>query len=181
MILILGKGTLATALHNRLPSSLLVGRPDFDFQNQNDCDRLVEQYMPTVVINTAALNQQHDPWSILTTNYTSPVYLTLRFYEKMLQGQIINISSASALWPSFPGINSERLCYNISKESLSMFGRHFNRKIVDDGKPIVITTVELGKFPSKFNDFQDGMSVNTAVSVIESVIATPSQQITVIK
>jgi len=181
MILILGKGTLATALHNKLPSSLLVGRPDFDFQNQKDCDRLVEQYMPTVLINTAAVNRQHDPWSILTTNYTSAVYFTLKFYEKMSQGQIINISSASALWPSFPGIDSGRLCYNISKESLSVFGRHFNRKIIDDEKSVVITTVELGKFPSKFNNFQDGMSVDSAVSIIESVIKKRSQQITVVK
>lgn len=181
MILILGKGTLATGLHNRLVNSTLVGRPEFDFMTKSDCDRLVEQYTPTVLINTVAVNQQHDPWTILTTNYTSSVYLTLKFYQQMKSGQIINISSASALWPSFPGITDQRLCYNISKESLSIFGRHFNRKIIDKPGDVTVTTVELGKFPSKFNNFQSGMELAKAVSAVESAIACPVQQLTIVR
>lgn len=181
MILILGKGTLAFELHKKNPTSIVVGRPEFDFATRADCDRLVSQYNPTVLINTVGANQYQDPWTILTTNYTSAVYITMMFYEKMCYGQIINISSASALWPSFPGIDSQRLCYNISKESLSVFGRHFNRKIIDDQKSVTISTVELGKFPSKFNNFQPGMDLEKAADTINSLIKNPVQQLTVVK
>lgn len=181
LMLILGKGTLGTALHSHFPDSLLIGREDFDLSSQCDCDRLIETFNPTVVINTVAVNQTHDPWEILTVNFTSAVYLTLGFYEKMSKGQIINISSTSTLWPSYPGVDTGRLCYNLSKESLSGFGRHFNRKIVDDNKLVTISTLEVGKFPSKFNGFQDGMPISKVVDTVDSIMQTSAQQITVIK
>jgi NAD(P)-dependent dehydrogenase (short-subunit alcohol dehydrogenase family) len=181
MILILGKGVLATALSVHLPHSVMVGRPDFDFAQKTDCDRLLDFYSPSVVINTVAVNHQKNAWDILITNYVSAVYLTLGFYQRMSEGQIINISSASTIWPSFPGIDSQRLCYNLSKESLSTFGRHFNRKIVNDAKPVVISTVELGRFASPMNDWHAGLELDKAVQEIGNVMITKAQQITLIK
>lgn len=181
MILIIGKGTLGSALHDHFSGSLLVGRPEFDLSLQTDCDRLVASYAPKIVINTVAVNQSHDPWEILTVNFTSVVYLTLKFYEKMGAGHLINISSASTLWVSYPGIDTGRLCYNISKENLSQFGKHFNRKIVDENKSLVLSTLEVGKFPSRFNNNQPGMPVNKIVNLVDDIIQNPAQQVTVIR
>ena len=181
MILILGKGVLATALHSKIVNSKMVGRPDFDFAVQHDCDRLISLYDPTVVINTVAVNQQKDPWTILTTNFTSAVYLTLKFYDKMSQGQIINIGSASSVWPSYPGIDTQRLCYNCTKENLATFGRHFNRKIVDDKKPVTVSTVELKRFASPMNNFHEGMNIDRAVDAVLLIMQNQAQQITFTK
>lgn len=181
MILILGQSTLAKELQILLPTAQIVGKPDYDFSVQQDCDRVLSQYEPTVVINTHALNQHNDPWQILTVNYTSVVYLTLGWYDKMHQGHIINISSTSTYWPSYPGIDTGRLCYNVSKESLSMFGRHFNRAIVDHDHKPTVTTIELGKFNSKFNDFSGGMSVSKAAGMVKNCIDNPVTSMSVIK
>lgn len=182
MMLILGTGTLATALATHFPDSTIAGRPRFDFSQKQCCDELIDYYMPSIVINTVAVGDQSDPWQILTTNFTSAVYLTLKFYEKMSQGQLINISSASALWPSYPGIDHSRLCYNISKESLSQFGRHLNRAVVDSPKPVTISTLEIGKFASRLNNYQDGgIPIERVVSSIADLIQHPRQQVTEIK
>jgi short-subunit dehydrogenase len=180
MILILGKGDLATAIHQQLPDAVCVGRPEYDFKCKNDCDKLLDDYTPTVVINTVAVNEHHNVWDILTVNYTSVAYLTVGFYERMPTGHIINISSATTMWVSYPGINNGRLAYNISKESLSNFGRHFTRKTVDD-TGVYISTVELGKFPSKFNNFSQGMDINKAAGIVVSLLDNPVNQITVAK
>ena len=180
MILILGKGDLAQVIQNKLPGSICVGKPEFDFSQQHECDRLINTYMPSVVINTVGVNQHSDLWNILTVNYTSSVYLTLGFYDKMDRGQIINISSASALWASYPNIDTGRFVYNISKENLSTFGRHFNRKIVDDNKNVIVSTAEIGKFPSKFNNYQPGTDIGAVADVIVDLISNPRQQITFI-
>jgi short-subunit dehydrogenase len=181
MILILGKGTLALALRAALQNSVCVGRPEFDLGNQQDCDRLINSYDPAVVINTVAVNQHADAWDILTTNYVSAVYLTLGFYNKMTTGQIINISSTSTLWVSYPGIGTGRLIYNISKENLSLFGRHLNRQIVDNNKSLIVSTAEIGHFPSKFNNYKTGGDLDAIVNVLVDLVNRPKQQVTFIK
>jgi hypothetical protein len=154
---------------------------EFDLSTQKDCDLIVEKFEPRILINTVAVNQTHNPWDILTVNFTSVAYLTLKFYEKMSQGQIINISSTSTLWTSYPGIDTGRFCYNLSKENLSLFGKHFNRKIVDETKPFVLSTLEIGKFASKFNNFQSGMPIDEIIKIVDSVVHRPVQQVTVIR
>jgi hypothetical protein len=181
MILIIGKSALANELSQCMPDATLVGRPEYDLLTQASCDQIINQFNPTLLINTHAVNENHNPWDIITVNYTSIVYLTLGFYKKMQSGHIINISSTSTYWPSYPDIKTGRLCYNISKESLSAFGRHFNRHSVDHKNKPMVSTIELGKFNSKFNNFSGGMSINKAASVVKSCIDNPVTSISIIK
>jgi short-subunit dehydrogenase len=181
MILIIGHSDLGLALANQLSDTIVVGRPEYNLLVKEDCDRLVADYNPTVVINTAGVNQTHSQWDILTVNYVSVAYLTIKFYDKMQDGQIVNISSTSTYWPSYPGIASGRLAYNISKEAISNFGRHFNRKIVEETKPVVVTTVELGKFNSKFNNYAGGMTTDRAAELVVGCITNPVTHLAVIK
>jgi len=182
MILLLGTSDLAHAIQQQLSEpSIIVGRPTYDFSLQSDCDQAVQDHNPTVVVNTVAVNEHHDAWQILTTNFVSSVYLTLAFYHKMQQGQIINISSTSTYWVSYPNISNQRLCYNISKEALSQFGRHFNRKIVDDNRPVTVSTVELGSFPSRFNGHQGTMSIEKAAAAVCDCIRDPRTAVSRIK
>jgi short-subunit dehydrogenase len=181
MILIIGKSALAIELATLLSGVVVVGRPEYDLSTQESCDQLIAQYTPNLVINTHAVNESHSAWDILTVNYTSTVYLTLGFYEKMGPGHIINISSTSTYWPSYPGITSGRLCYNISKESLSAFGKHVNRAVVDQKNKPIISTIELGKFNSKFNNFSGGMSLSKVANIVKSCIDNPVTAISIIK
>lgn len=169
MILITGRSTLAGELAKNLNDCIIVGKPDYDFSLKADCDRLIDNYpTPNVIINTFA-SIDTDEWDSLTTNYTAPVYLTCKYYDKLQQGHIINISSTSAWWSSFPDIDSKRFFYNISKYNLSEFGRQFNRKIVNDSKNVVVSTLELGRFESKLSEFT-GQKIENIVEQINLVI-----------
>lgn len=181
MILIIGHSDLGRALAKQLPNTITVGKPEYNLLVKEDCDRLVADYNPDVVVNTVALNQTHSEWDILTVNYVSIAYVTMKLYEKMSAGHIINISSTSTYWPSYPGIDNGRLAYNISKESLSNFGKHFNRKIVDDNRPVTVSNIELGKFNSKFNNYAGGMTVERAADIVAGCINNPVTQISVIR
>jgi short-subunit dehydrogenase len=182
MILILGNGSLAQSLEKILSDTKIVGRPEYDFSKQQDCDKLVETYSPDVIINTVGIITENY-WETLNTNYVSSVYLTVKFYEKLDCVHIINISSASAFWPSYPGIDNKRFCYNISKEALTSFGRFMNRKIIDDKyKQITVTTIEPGSFSSKLNNFTTGrLTADRVAELIKHVISNPVEQVSLIK
>jgi len=178
MILILGKGTLAQTLHDTIPNSIMVGRPEFDFAFQDQCDLLIEKYPnPRCVINTVGVISDNT-WINLVTNFVSPSYITMRYLENS-PCHIINISSASAWWPSHPGLDFKRFSYNISKESLSNLGKHLNRIVIDDPNK-QITTVEPGKFISKMSHHQ-GQDIQDIVNCILMSIDNKIHHISLIK
>jgi hypothetical protein len=180
MILILGKSTLSIELKNLLPTAEIAGRPDYDFSKEEDCLRLVEKYTPTVLINTVGVLND-DIWNMLVTNYVSVVYTSLKFYEKNNNLQIINISSAASHWVSYPDIDINRLCYNISKESLTNFGCHMARKTVNESN-FVISTIEPGKFPSKINNFDQSKFIAADVAqIIKNVIGSSITRVSMAK
>lgn len=178
--IILGNSNLGAAIQSRCPEFEIIGRPEYDLASKHDCDRVVIDHTPDIVINTVALNESHDAWEILSTNYVSSVYLTLSWLKKMSRGHIINISSASSYWTSWPDISDGRLSYNISKEALSLFGKHVNRKIVDSSD-VIISTVELGSFSSKFNGYTGKMSLERAADIVCSCVHHPLTSISCIK
>jgi len=95
MILILGKSTIAKELESVLPNCIVVGKPEYNFANRYECERLVSDYTPDIIINTFALGPQvDDAWDQLTVNFTSMIYITDLFYKKLQGAHIINFSSA---------------------------------------------------------------------------------------
>jgi len=179
MILILGKSTLAYALEKELANVKIIGKPEYDFSNQIDCDLVLDRYNPDVIINTFALNQTNNTWNILSTNFVATAYLTHKFYEKLDGKHIINISSASSNWVSFPGIDSGRFFYSLSKECVSNFGKHYNRKINETRKNTV-STIEIPKFASKFNNFSKGIELDRVVKTVSSCITNQFTHLTLL-
>lgn len=180
MILITGKSDLATAIAASMPDCVIVGRPDYDFSKKEDCDRLIKDFPnPSVIINTVGVITK-DCWDSITTNYLAPVYITTQYFDLLDTGHIINISSASSWWPSYPGISDERLYYGLAKHSLSEFGRQFNRAQVDKSKHVCVTTVEPGLFSSKMSGHK-GMDINKVVAAVEQAILHRMQQVSLIK
>lgn len=180
MILITGKSTLAYELNKHLQDCIIVGKPEYNFSLQRDCDRLIQDYpTPEIIINTFATIEA-DAWNSLITNYVAPVYLTSKYYDNLLQGHIINISSVSAWWSSFPNISDKRFFYSISKYNLSEFGKQYNRKNIDNDKNVVVSTVEVGKFESKLSQFT-GCQIDKVIEQIKFVIETKCHHISKIK
>tara|TARA_R100001163_G_C5034122_1_gene173694 strand:+ start:200 stop:745 length:546 start_codon:yes stop_codon:yes gene_type:complete len=181
MILILGKSTIAQALEKALPDCTVVGKPEYDFSSRYECNRLVRDFTPDVVINTFAINPNtNDPWEHLTVNFTSIVYITDLFYKKLEHAHIINFSSTSSYWSSYPGIKSNRFFYNLSKDCLSNFGKLYNRKIVDEGRNVV-TTFEVGKFDSKMHNWSGGMTTQKVVDAVKDCIEKRYTQVALIR
>jgi NAD(P)-dependent dehydrogenase (short-subunit alcohol dehydrogenase family) len=180
MILVLGKSSIATQLSNELDHVVVIGRPEYDFSREEDCDRAVETYNPDVVINTFALNQEQNLWDILLVNFVATACLTHKFYEKLDNKQIINISSASTHWVSFPDIHTGRLFYSMSKECVSNFGKHYNRKI-NDSRKNTVSTIEIPRFASKFNDYNPGIEHYKIVQAIKNCIDNKYTSVTILE
>ncbi len=181
MILILGKSTIAHALKEALPDCTVVGKPEYDFSSRYECHRLVRDFTPEVVINTFAINPKiDDAWEHLTVNFTSIVYITDLFYNKLQGAQLINFSSARTYWSSYPGIADGDFYYNLSKTALSEFGKLYNRKIADNVRNTV-TTFEVGKFNSKMNNFSGGMTVERVVDTVKDCIQQRYTQIALLR
>lgn len=179
MILILGKGSLGQALLSKITGSILVGRPEFDFANKQDCDKFIQVYPnPTHIINTIGVLDRNDIWNNLISNFVVPCYLSA-WYVDNTRCHVINISSASAWWPSYPGLDFARFSYNLAKESLSNFGRHVNRITVDDNTKGLLTTIEPGVFKSKMSGFR-GQEVDHIADCVQLAMDKKLQHISAI-
>ena len=177
MILILGTGTLARAIATRISNATMIGRPDFDFCVQADCDALIKKYPnPDFLINTVGVLSQ-DIWRNLVTNFVSPCYIASKYLSSS-DCHVINISSASAWWPSYPNLNFERFSYNLAKESLSNFGIYANRIIIE--KSNKLTTIEPGRFLSNMNN-DAGIDIEKIVDCIQMAMTHKLQQVSLIK
>lgn len=183
MILLLGNSDLANALVQDLGSlhdCIIAGRPEYDFSLQTDCDRILVDYaQPDIVINTMATISA-DWWQNLVVDFVAPCYLTLKYYQQLTHGHIINISSASAWWPSYPDLNFDRFTYNMGKESLSQFGKHLNRIVIDQEKSVTVSTIEPGLFQSRMSRHQ-GMDIGLIVDCVKHVIDHKAQHISLVR
>jgi hypothetical protein len=92
---------------------------------------------------------------------------------------VINVSSASAWWPSYPELDLKRFSYNIAKKSLSDLGQNLNRIVIDHPNKI-ITTVEPGKFISKMSGYQ-GQDIEKIVNCILMAIDSKVHHISLVK
>ena len=180
MVLLIGKSDLGRAIAARIGPCVTVGRPEYDFTTQADCDRLLKEHnSPDIVINTLGAISDN-VWNNLVVNYVAPVYLTMGYLDQMQQGHIINVGSASSWWPAWPGLDMPRLSYNISKQSLALFNQHINRVHVDTKSDVTVSLFEPGKFKSRMSNNQ-GMEIDLIVDGIEHVIKSRSHHVSVVK
>jgi len=155
-ILIVGKSALGNELLKLCSdhTTTIVGKPEFDLSTKKDCNRLINDFSPDCVILTHG-TMCEDSWEQLTTNSTSTIYLIEGFFRKMVTGQIICVSSASVNWQSWPGISFKRMTYAVSKEAVSNYCAHLNRKNIPNDStsvPISIQVYEPNSFKSKMNN-----------------------------
>lgn len=150
-LLIVGKSSLGQEIQ-KMCGGKIVGRPEYDLSKENDCDMLMSDHNPKCVILTHGI-LNGTPWQMSVLNYASMIHLIAGFYNKMEEGQIIVVSSASVNWPSWPGVGMDRMIYGNNKESLSNFCHHLNRKNIPDviEKNVSVQVYEPNSFNSKMN------------------------------
>ena len=165
-LLIVGASTLAYSLADIYPHATIIGRKDYDLAVKEDCDQLLQDYLPDRVVLTHGV-VAGDLWNMLTVNYTSAVYLMAGFYDRMSKGQIIVVGSATTAWQSWPGISMERLFYNSAKTGVSDFVDFLNRKNLpaDSEKPVSVQLYE----PNSFNSHMAPNSTTECATVAKEL------------
>lgn len=88
-----------------------------DLEDQQFRDYLVENYTPDIFINNAGA-LFYDKYKMLEVNGNISVELLFKFYEKMPQGQIINVSSITAEKITGAKEGDPRTAYAVAKRYL---------------------------------------------------------------
>jgi hypothetical protein len=175
-ILIIGKSDLGKALMSLCPEHdvKIVGRPEYNLLNMEDCKKIVDNYDADCIILTQGSVNDINLWNMFTLNYTSAVYLISEFYNKMLSGQIIVVSSATVNWKSWPGIEINRLAYATAKGAVSDFCQQMNRKNMpgNSEKNISIQVYEPNNFISKLNNTSK-LDTNIVAQELLSLVNNP--------
>jgi short-subunit dehydrogenase len=88
-----------------------------DLFDANFRNYLVDKYTPDLFVNNAAA-LYNDTNKMITMNGTIPVELLTKFYEKMSDGIIINLSSISAEKANIAKESKQRIAYSVAKKFL---------------------------------------------------------------
>ena len=122
-----------------------ISREQGDLRDKDFLRTLVDKYNPSVVLNCAAVFEKGF-YETFESNFLSASFLTLEFYKKMKSGHIINICSSSANSSGWPGIDYDRLTYNVSKSSLKKFS---NMLQSSKNNSVKVTTLEPAQINTK--------------------------------
>ena len=161
MVAVIGNGSLATAISEKV-SSTLYDRSQFDFL-QPLTDEFVKKITEhDVIINCVAVNQGTTA-DILHINYIQPITLIEKLIKSDYQGRLILIGSHGASWTSWPDIPYTRLVYNNSKKNL----RDFVKSVVQSSvTKMKMTIIEPSKFKSSMSGFQGHEASQVADAVV---------------
>jgi short-subunit dehydrogenase len=122
-----------------------ISREQGDLRDKDFLRALVDKYNPSVVLNCAGVYEKGF-YETFESNFLSASFLTLEFYKKMESGHIINICSSSANSSGWPGIDYDRLTYNVSKSSLKKFS---NMLQSSKNNSVKVTTLEPAQINTK--------------------------------
>ena len=143
-----------------------ISREQGDLRDKDFLRRLVDKYNPSVVLNCAAVFEKGF-YETFESNFLSASFLTLEFYKKMESGHIINICSSSANSSGWPGIDYDRLTYNVSKSSLKKFS---NMLQLSKNNSVKVTTLEPGQINTKMLKYKFDKVIPLEPSYIVGVI-----------
>jgi len=142
-----------------------ISREQGDLRDKDFLRALVDKYNPSVVLNCAGVYEKGF-YETFESNFLSASFLTIEFYKKMESGHIINICSSSANSSGWPGIDYDRLTYNVSKSSLKKFS---NMLQSSKNKPVKVTTLEPAQINTKMLKHKSKVTPLEPLYVIEII------------
>jgi len=143
-----------------------ISREQGDLRDKDFLRTLVDKYNPSVVLNCAGVYEKGF-YETFESNFLSASFLTLEFYKKMESGHIINICSSSANSSGWPGIDYDRLTYNVSKSSLKKFS---NMLQSSKNKSVKVTTLEPAQINTKMLKHKSDKVIPLEPSYVVGVI-----------
>lgn len=173
-VAVLGNGALATAFKTITKHEITVfAKPNIDFLNTDSINRYINVIADhEVIINTIGIFNG-DSSKILQVNYIAPVFLIQKLVELKYKGKVIMIGSHGATWTSWPGIDHQRLMYNVSKLNLRNYIIGLSQSKLTDAH---LCLVDSTKFQSKMSNFTGEAAINVA-TLIESLVDINSPKI----
>tara|TARA_R100001082_G_scaffold93084_1_gene59842 strand:+ start:907 stop:1488 length:582 start_codon:yes stop_codon:yes gene_type:complete len=149
-----------------------ISREQGDLRDKVFLKKLTKDYNPNVVLNCAGVYEK-EFYETFESNFLSVSFLTMEFYKKMNSGHIINICSSSANSSGWPGIDYDRLTYNVSKSSLKKFS---NMLQSSKNKKVKVTTLEPAQINTKMLKHKSNVTPlepSYVVSVIHWILNQP--------
>ena len=143
-----------------------ISRERGDLRDKDFLQTLVDKYNPSVVLNCAGVYEK-EFYETFETNFISVSFLTMEFYKKMESGHIINICSSAANSSGWPGIDYDRLTYNVSKSSLKKFS---NMLQFSKNNSVKVTTLEPAQINTKMLKHKSDTVIPLEPSYIVGVI-----------
>lgn len=163
----LGNGTLSKSFREVTKHNVKVySRPDIDFTTPstlNDC--LLELIKHDVIINTIGVNKG-DMQNILQVNYLTPIYILEKLLELDYKGKVIYVGSHGSTWTSWPGIDIERLNYNVSKANLKTYMISLSQSGLAKYRLCLFDST---KFQSPMSDYQ-GDDIQEVAGLLEQIV-----------
>ena len=151
-----------------------ISRQDGDLRDKQFLKKIVRENNPIVVLNCAGVYDK-EFYETFESNFLSLSFLTMEFYKKMDSGNIINICSSSANSSGWPGIDYDRINYNVSKSSLKKFS---NMLQSSKNKRVKVTTLEPAQIDTKMLKHKSEkitpLKPSYVVGVIDWILNQPS-------
>lgn len=97
------------------------GRDRIDFTQPTSIQSCARQLVNfDYIVNCSGL-LKGSPQEILTVNALGPINLLTALQSLECRSRVIMIGSHGSMWHAWPGIDMQRLCYNVSKRNLMDF------------------------------------------------------------
>jgi hypothetical protein len=164
-IALLGNGTLAKSFRGVTKHNVTVySRPDIDFILP--CDDWVSSLTKhDVILNTIGINKGNIQ-DIFQINFLTPVYILEKLVELDYKGKVIFVGSHGATWTSWPGIDRDRLNYNVSKANLKTYILSLSQSNLIKFQ---VTLFDTTKFQSQMSS-HEGSSADSVSNLLEQII-----------
>ena len=174
---IVGGGDLAQAVAHAVQDQYSIttfGRWHTDLVQKSQCDQLVTQLMTfdNILFTAGAYNS--DLWDMWAVNTVAPCYIISQLVNNNYTGHVVVVSSHSANWTSWPGIDVNRLTYNNSKHAVS----EFIKGVQQSGLSGQYSLLEPSRFQSRMGG-DSGHTPQTIVDAVKFLLTHPARSITV--
>ena len=171
-VVIIGGGELASEFQRMFSDRYtidIIGHAQLDIKDRVACDNVIEKLLKYDVVMITAGILSENYWDSWMTNTVGPCYLVSMLNQHNLGQQIIVVSSFGASWPSWPGVSTSRLTYNISKLALNEFLNGLTQQGISQNK---ISVFEPSKFKTHLSGYQ-GVELSEIVVELEKIINNP--------
>ena len=164
--IIIGGGMLSSQIEKMMPVKI-IQKHEFNLITQKISSLAPDILNYDVIVITAGINHGSVN-DIFCTNFLGPIKILEALANIGYSGRVILVGSHAATWPSWPGIDLERLSYNLSKRFLREFVKGLAHS---EQTKLKLTVFEPTKFQSKMSQFQ-GIEIQSVAKSLIDVICS---------